>query len=266
MNQPSIIPSSPTKKPLFSKLGVAVLVLGMLACFLLVQFISVAISALWILPNNQQLDLVTLIAHGSLDGTVIALSVILTLFLLSVVVGVWFYFQRYLASRRYQRPLSHFPTIFQYLEIQRFSLHTAMLMVGLLIVFVVISTVLTYWLDEDPSAFLDVLYWSAQPRWLLVLAVVVVAPIYEELVFRGILWSAISEQWVGQKGLWIASITTSVLFAMIHVQYGWYGLTTIFVLALLLSLARIKSNSLWLPIVLHIINNGFAMGDFVLSG
>ena len=83
------------------------------------------------------------------------------------------------------------------------------------------------------------------------------------MVFRGILWQAIAEQFVGQhsqtKGAVVASILTSLIFAIIHLQYGIYEISTIVVLALIFCYARFKSGSLLLPILLHIINNGAAM-------
>ena len=111
---------------------------------------------------------------------------------------------------------------------------------------------------------MDDLYDSANPKWLLILTMVVIAPIYEEVMFRGILWSAVREQFEGAKGVWVTSLITSILFAIIHLQYEIYEMSVIFLLALLLSYARARSNSLYLPIILHIINNGVAMWMYLI--
>jgi membrane protease YdiL (CAAX protease family) len=50
---------------------------------------------------------------------------------------------------------------------------------------------------------------------------------------------------------------------VIHLQYGIYEISTIVVLALIFCYARIKSGSLVLPMLLHIINNGGAMGQYL---
>ena len=136
--------------------------------------------------------------------------------------------------------------------------------IGLWLLFMIGTEFLTYWLDKDPTAFVDDLYDSANPKWLLILTMVVIAPIYEEVMFRGILWSAVREQFEGAKGVWVASLVTSILFAIIHLQYEIYEMSVIFLLALLLSYARARSNSLYLPIILHIINNGVAMWMYLI--
>jgi len=142
-----------------------------------------------------------------------------------------------------------------------------MKMLGWLILFMIGSQVLTYFLDETPLVFVDPLYQSVSSIWLLVFAMVIVAPLYEELVFRGILWSAISEQFVTSQwrhhGAIVASLVTSLIFAVIHVQYGIYEISTIVVLALLFCYARVKSGSLLLPMLMHMINNGVAMGQYI---
>jgi membrane protease YdiL (CAAX protease family) len=130
------------------------------------------------------------------------------------------------------------------------------------------SQALTYLLDKSPLVFVDPLYQSVSSVWLLIFAMVIVAPIYEELIFRGLLWSAIAEQFSGatyaeHRGAVVASLVTSVIFAVIHLQYGIYEISTIVVLALIFCYARIKSGSLVLPMLLHIINNGAAMGQYL---
>lgn len=155
----------------------------------------------------------------------------------------------------------------QYLALKPFAFSTGMKMLGWLILFMIGSQVLTYFLDETPLVFVDPLYQSVSSVWLLVFAMVIVAPLYEELVFRGILWSAISEQFVTSQlryhGAIVASLVTSLIFAMIHLQYGIYEISTIVVLALLFCYARVKSGSLLLPMLMHMINNGVAMVQYI---
>ena len=156
----------------------------------------------------------------------------------------------------------------QYLALRPFSLAVGMGMIGLLLIFMIGSQALTYMLDKSPLAFVDPLYQSVSSVWLLIFAMVIVAPIYEELIFRGILWSAIAEQFTSPpdteyRGAIVASLVTSLIFAVIHLQYGIYEISTIVVLALLFCYARIKSGSLILPMLLHIINNGAAMWQYL---
>ncbi len=64
-------------------------------------------------------------------------------------------------------------------------------------------------------------------------------------------------------GAIVASLVTSLIFAVIHLQYGIYEISTIVVLALLFCYARVKSGSLLLPMLMHMINNGVAMGQYI---
>lgn len=151
-----------------------------------------------------------------------------------------------------------------YLAIKSFPMYVAMGMIGLWLVFIIGAEILTFVLDKDPTAFVDDLYASANPQWLLIVAMVFVAPIYEELMFRGILWRSVEEQFDGKKGVVMASIITSILFSIIHLQYESFEMSIVFILALLLSFARAKSGSIILPILIHMINNGLAMWLYVM--
>lgn len=156
----------------------------------------------------------------------------------------------------------------QYLALKPFSFAVGMGLLGLLLIFMIGSQALTYLLDKSPLLFVDPLYQSVSSVWLLIFAMVIVAPIYEELIFRGLLWSAIAEQFTlstysRHRGEIVASVVTSLIFAVIHVQYGIYEISTIVVLALIFCYARIKSGSLLLPILLHIVNNGAAMWQYI---
>jgi len=91
----------------------------------------------------------------------------------------------------------------------------------------------------------------------LFLAFVFLAPVVEELVFRGYLFRA----WrYTRLGLWGTVLLTSVLFAAIHgFQYPWLTLVYLFIFSMLLGLAREKTGSLLTPIALHVLNNALAM-------
>jgi len=88
---------------------------------------------------------------------------------------------------------------------------------------------------------------------LLYLGVVCFGPIFEELVFRGFLFKGLERSFFGGHG---AVFISSILFALLHVQYGLLVLVFIlFPLSVLLGYARLKSGSLLLPICIHMINN-----------
>jgi uncharacterized protein len=88
--------------------------------------------------------------------------------------------------------------------------------------------------------------------WPLLLAIVVVGPIGEEIMFRGFLFRG----WVIQDQYGIfAIIVITELWAAMHVQYDWYGITQVFLIGLVLGWIRWRSGSTLLTIVLHILVN-----------
>jgi hypothetical protein len=91
-------------------------------------------------------------------------------------------------------------------------------------------------------------YKTASSLPALLFAIVVVAPIFEEIFFRGFLFQGIRASRLGPLG---AIGITSLFWAAIHLQYDIYGITTVFALGLLLGIARLRTNSIHLLMVMH---------------
>ncbi len=241
-------------QPLFTRLGTLLLTIGMVVIFFISQLIGVYIAGKLVLPTAKRATVGDIFFFGSNDGTVVSISIMIGCVLLMAI-----------SALIVRMRGGNFT---QYLALKPFSLATGMGMIGLLLIFMIGSQALTYMLDETPLSFVDPLYQSVSSVWLLIFAMVIVAPIYEELIFRGLLWSAIAEQFTSRadteyRGAIVASLVTSLIFAVIHLQYGLYEISTIVVLALIFCYARIKSGSLILPMLLHIINNGAAMWQYL---
>jgi membrane protease YdiL (CAAX protease family) len=103
------------------------------------------------------------------------------------------------------------------------------------------------------------LYRNAQSTgsmlWLW-LAIVVAASVAEEIVFRGFLFRG----WVrSSQNAILGVLVISVLFAIIHIQYNWFGLLQVFMIGLLLTWTRWRSGSTLLPMAMHVIANFYAM-------
>jgi len=88
--------------------------------------------------------------------------------------------------------------------------------------------------------------------WLLVIAFCVAAPISEEFFARGFLYRGWSESFLGPAG---AVVLSSVVWTGLHLQYDWFFLGEVFSIGLLFGYLRYRSNSIWLTIVLHGLNN-----------
>jgi membrane protease YdiL (CAAX protease family) len=98
----------------------------------------------------------------------------------------------------------------------------------------------------------------------LMLVVVSVGPLVEELLFRGVLLSALLQRW---RTGWSVAIS-SLAFALIHLpglDFQWYALPDLLLLALALAWLRLHSGSIWPAVLTHGLNNLLGVaGWFVL--
>jgi membrane protease YdiL (CAAX protease family) len=109
-----------------------------------------------------------------------------------------------------------------------------------------------------PSFVVDV-YQSAQSQGSMLLlwpAIVIAAPVAEEIIFRGFIFRG----WVRptQRPM-LGILIVTLLFTIIHIQYNWFGLLQVFMIGLLLTWTRWRSGSTLLPMVMHVIANFYAM-------
>jgi len=88
-------------------------------------------------------------------------------------------------------------------------------------------------------------------RVLAFMVLVVVAPIIEEVIFRGILYGKLRQSTLPR---WAAIGITSLLFALAHGQLN-VGID-VFVLSVMACLLRDATGSVWSAVKLHMIKNG----------
>ena len=103
---------------------------------------------------------------------------------------------------------------------------------------------------QMPEAFIQFIL--STPTWLALLSLVVAAPIMEEFIFRGFLFSQLRNT---RLGVWGTIITTSFLWTVIHFQYEPMILYVLFIFGILLGYFRYKYNSLYLVMGIHALNN-----------
>lgn len=84
--------------------------------------------------------------------------------------------------------------------------------------------------------------------------VALVPAVLEELYFRGALQKTLKD-WSG-KG-WLAVMVTAIIFSAFH--FSFYGFLSRMALGILLGLIFDYTKTIWLPILLHFINNGVAI-------
>jgi membrane protease YdiL (CAAX protease family) len=203
------------------------------------QFLLVAA---FFLTKGPPFDLASIKAVAS-AGTVISLSVMMGL--PAVLALLW------LATRMARTPFA------DYLALRRISWIDLLIGMVALIALIVGWDLLSRALGRDmtPGFMVEVLR-SAQADgslWLLVIAFSLAAPVTEELMVRGFLYRGWSESFLGALG---AIVLSSLVWTAMHAQYyDWFPFCEVMSIGLLLGYMRYRSNSTWLTIIMHSINN-----------
>lgn len=106
-------------------------------------------------------------------------------------------------------------------------------------------------LDEVQNVGFDKI--SENYQYILAfLTLVVIAPIAEEVLFRGYLYGKLR----GAAPMWAAILATSILFGFVHFQ--WNVGIDVFVLSIVLCCLREVTGSIHAGILLHMMKNGIA--------
>lgn len=95
---------------------------------------------------------------------------------------------------------------------------------------------------------------SLASKFVLMTVAITIAPLIEELLFRGVLLSA----WLKRLNVGWAVACTSLAFALVHLpdlKFLWYGLPNLAMLGAAFAWLRLKSGSLWPAVLAHGINN-----------
>lgn len=91
---------------------------------------------------------------------------------------------------------------------------------------------------------------SAPVALLIALTVVLIAPLCEEILYRGLLWGGLTRLGANR---WLAFGVTTVIFALAH--FEWPRALLLLVVAIPIGLARVYTGGLIAPIVAHQVNN-----------
>jgi uncharacterized protein len=126
---------------------------------------------------------------------------------------------------------------------------------GLALVILVADVLTLAFGRELVPAFQLQIHRSAQAEGALLslwIALIVVGPVGEELLFRGFLFRGlVREPRDALPGILLISLIWSVL----HIQYDWFGAGLVFALGVLLGYVRLYSGSTTLVILLHALLN-----------
>jgi membrane protease YdiL (CAAX protease family) len=111
---------------------------------------------------------------------------------------------------------------------------------------------------ESVTSFQTDIYRAAQAGGLLPmmwLALVVAAPVGEEIAFRGFLFRGLAASRLGASG---TILLTALIFAALHAQYEWFEALQVFWIGALFGWLRWRSGSTTLTILLHMATNSLA--------
>ena len=123
--------------------------------------------------------------------------------------------------------------------------------------FSLLISISSNWLELfNETTFTNQILSNSDNILLLFYGIGIAQPIFEELLFRGLLFKGLNERLGGS----LTIIVTSILFVIPHIQYDLSILILVLLPnALILGLCRLKTKSLTIPIILHCANNIFTL-------
>ncbi len=128
-------------------------------------------------------------------------------------------------------------------------------LIGITIGFFVLAALVSQVLPEQENDFLKMLQSSKSAVYIVAIMATLTAPLVEEVVYRGIMYSAFQRTF----GIPVAVFLVTLLFAAVHVPQYYPSYSTILMICLLslvLTMIRVKSENLLPCIILHTIFNG----------
>lgn len=140
-------------------------------------------------------------------------------------------------------------TLSEYLGLKKISLKTVLALLGIVIGLLALVTVFNLFMRETQETdIMTEAYRNSVWPPLFWIAIVVFAPVFEEVLFRGFLFTGLVHSRLGAA--WTI-ILTSLVFASLHLQYDLPAMAQIFILGVVLGVVRLKTGSLWSPIIVH---------------
>jgi membrane protease YdiL (CAAX protease family) len=220
------------------------------AVYFVTQSIVAVIFAIGKLINTAANDVTQAVSALATNGLLISMATIV-----SAIVGVGF-IVLFIKIR-------HGPGIAEYLGLKSVRGKTFLALIGVIVVLLAVSALLDRFSNspKDTGFTIDAYNTSRWPV-LFGFAVVVFAPLFEELFFRGFIFVGLQASKIGVVG---AIILTSLAWALLHLQYDPAGMATIFVLGIVFGIVRWKTNSLWSTLFLHAVWNLMALVATVIA-
>ncbi len=130
--------------------------------------------------------------------------------------------------------------------------------------FIAIANLVSAFFPEQENDLMRMLQSSRSAVYIVAIVATFTAPFVEEVIYRGILYSAFQRL----LGIPTAFLLVTFLFAVVHVRQYYPSYSTIFLLALLsltLTAIRVKTGNLLPCIILHTLFNGLQSVFLILE-
>lgn len=153
-------------------------------------------------------------------------------------------------------------TLKQYFKLNSIRFNNYLIWLAVLALFIVVTDCISYFVKGQIVP--DVMHQQYETAGFLPLflfSIIVIAPLFEELFFRGFLFEGIRYSKLGNIG---AILITSVLWAVIHMQYDLFTISIIFFSGIIFGIARLKTNSLYTVILMHSAMNIIAISECII--
>lgn len=140
-------------------------------------------------------------------------------------------------------------SIKDYLGFRRISIGKILTLLVITLAFLIILNIINaiFQVSGDEDTIVNIYKTSMFPA-LLWIAIVIFGPVFEEIFMRGFLFEGFRISRIGAVG---AITLTALIWALFHIQYNLFGISQIFVFGLILGIVRLKTKSLWSPLIMH---------------
>ena len=179
------------------------------AAFVLIQTVTILLYVKFGMPELPWEEMQPLLEGANENGTLIALATLATTLIGSTLIAGII-------------KLKKGSTISGYLALNLPPLKTTLRWFGFLALIIIAADLFIIGSGKPiVPKFMTKTYASAEPVWLFWIALIICAPLFEELFFRGFLLGGFQHTFLKPTG---AVLVTTLSWAVIHHQYDRYGI------------------------------------------